>query len=117
MARIRRDGAIISLLSTLRNRLPALSKKVVARIEEWEKDNDALWIDGKHFIDYMQHVEEEYAKLAEAARAEKKASRQKKFENDRRFGSKPEKRPKTRKAVFFEGFLEIARFCPKSSTR
>jgi len=98
--------------------LPALSKKLQQRIVAWEKENDALWIDGRHFIDHMKHVEDEYAKASAAKKAEKKASRKKKFENDLRYGSQPERRPhrsSMRKSFAADGRKPKSRAGPLSS--
>ena len=72
--------------------LPKLAAKLKQRLKKWEKENDELWIDGKHFVDHMEHVEEEYNKENEAKKSKKKAERQAKMKSDLRYGSKPESR-------------------------
>ena len=65
--------------------LPKLAAKLKQRLKKWENENDELWIDGKHFVDHMEHVEEEYNKENEA-KVEKKAERQAKMKSDLRYG-------------------------------
>ena len=72
--------------------LPKLAAKLKQRLQKWERENDELWVDGKHFVDHMAHVEEEYNKENEAKKTKKKAEREKKMKSDLRYGSKPAKR-------------------------
>eukprot|EP00939_MAST-03C_sp_MAST-3C-sp1_P001371 g1371.t1 len=88
----------LKMAKRVQKHLPALYKKLKQRIVNWEKENDALWIGGRHFLDHMQHVEEAYAQMSAEKKAKKKANRKKKFENDLRHGSKPEKRISSRKS-------------------
>ena len=74
--------------------LPKLSEKLKTRLQSWEKENDELWIDGKHFVDHMEHVEEEYNKENEAKKSKKKQEREQKLKSDLRYGSKPASRRK-----------------------
>lgn len=72
--------------------LPKLAARVKAKVIAWEKENDELWVDGKHFIDHMTHVEETYIQETNARKEKKKAEKKKKMKSDLRFGSRPAKR-------------------------
>jgi len=77
----------------VRKTLPALAKKLKARITEWEQTEDELWVDGQRFLDHMDAVEQTHAEKCAAKKATKRASKQKKLDNDLRYGSQPARTP------------------------